>query len=126
MENKGANKKAYCVVQLEGKVSFQVQELWEGGVVRGPYGSKEYAIKVEEKFARDNGFITDLVLQDMAEVKKPPAINFERDNRGNWHCKQACSIEMGNKEIVFTEGMTFTKGTPFMGIDVAEWLDENH
>lgn len=69
MEKKGTNKKAYRVVQPEGKVSFTIEELWEGGIVRGPYGSKEYAIKVEEKFARDNGFIDYLVLQDMAEVK---------------------------------------------------------
>ncbi len=125
MENEQIDKKTYRIVQPEGKISFQVQELWEGGIVRGPYGSKEAAIRSEERIARDNGFIDDLVLQEIMERKKSPTDAFERDNRGTWHCKEACAIEMGNKEIVFTEGMSFTKGTPFMGVDIAKWLDEN-
>ncbi|MFC1954846.1 hypothetical protein ACFLVZ_03400 [Chloroflexota bacterium] len=59
------------------------------------------------------------------EDKKSPTDAFERDNHGTWHCKEGCSIEMGNKVMVFTEGMTFTKGVPHMTIDVAEWLDKN-
>ncbi len=120
------SKKAYRVVQIEGKISFKVQELWDGGIERAPYGNKEAAIRSEENIARDNGFIDDLVLQDIVEEeKKSPTDAFERDSRGTWHCKQACAIEIGNKEIVFTEGMTFTKGIPFMAVDVAKWLDEN-
>ncbi len=88
-------------------------------------GSKEAAIRMEEKIARDNGFIDDLVLQEIVEEKKSPTDAFERDSRGIWHCKQACAIEIENKEIVFTKGMTFRKGSPFMAVDVAEWLDEN-
>ena len=126
MEEKETNKKAYRVVQIEGKVSWKVEELWDGGIERAPYGNKEAAIKSEENIARDNGFIDDLVLQDIVEEeKKSPTDGFERDSRGTWHCKQACSIEMEDKEIVFTEGMTFTKGSPFMMVDVAKWLDEH-
>jgi len=125
MAEKESNKKAYRVVQIEGKVTWKVEELWDGGIERGPYGSREAAIKSEENIARDNGFIDDLVLQGIVEEKTSPIDAFERDARGAWHCQHACAIEMESKEIVFTEGMTFTKGTPFMGIDVAKWLDEN-
>ncbi len=126
MEEKETNKKAYRVVQIEGKISWKVEELWEGGIERAPYGNKEAAIRHEENIARENGFIDDLVLQDIVEEeKKSPTDAFERDSRGTWHCKQACAIEIGNKEIVFTEGMTFTKGIPFMAVDVAKWLGEN-
>ena len=125
MEEKKTNKKAYRVVQIEGKISWKVEELWDGGIERAPYGSIEAAIRSEEKIARENGFIDDLVLQEAIETKTSPLDAFERDNRGTWHCKQGCTIEIENKEIVFSEGMTFTKGTPYMMIDVAKWLDEN-
>ena len=125
MEEKETNKKAYRVVQIEGKISWKVEELWDGGIERAPYGSKEAAIRSEEDIARDNGFIDDLVLQDIVEGKKSPTDAFERDARGTWYCKQTCAIEIENKEIVLTEGMTFTKGILFLAVDVAKWLDEN-
>ncbi len=127
MKEKETNKKAYRVVQIEGKITWKVEELWNGGIERAPYADKETAIRHEENIARDNGFIDDLVLQDMLaeEEKISPTDAFERDSRGIWHCKRACAIEIGDKDIVFTEGMTFRKGSPFMTVDVAEWLDEN-
>ncbi len=129
MEKKKTNKKDYRVTQIEGKITWKIEELWDGGIERAPYSSKEGAIRIEEKIARDNGFIDDLVLQDIQGIiekeKESPTDAFERDVRGAWHCKHACSIEIENKEIVFTEGMTFTKGNPYMMIDVAKWLDEN-
>ena len=125
MGKKETKKKAYRVVQIEGKISWKVEELWDAGIERAPYGDKEAAIKHEENIARDNGFIDDLVLQDIMEGKKSPTDAFEKDARGTWHCKKACAIEMENKEIVFTVGMTFTKGIPYMTLDVAKWLDEN-
>jgi len=125
MEEKGTNKKAYRVVQIEGKITFKVEELWDGGIERAPYGNKEAAIRSEENIARDNGFIDDLVLQDIVEEKKSPTDAFERDSRGTWHCKRPCAIEIEDKQILFTEGMTFTKGSLFMLVDVAKWLDEN-
>ena len=119
-------KKAYSVTQIEGKITWKVEELWDGGIERAPYSSKEAAIRSEEKIAQDNGFIDDLVLQDIIEeAKESPTDAFEKDAQGTWHCKHACAIEIANKEIVFTEGMTFTKGTPYMLIDVGKWLDEN-
>lgn len=125
MEKKGTNKKAYRVVQIEGKIDYRIEELWDGGIERAPYGSQEAAIKSEENIARKSGFIGDLVLQEIIEEKTSPADSFERDARGTWHCKEACSINMDNKEIVFTKGMKFTKGIPYMAIDIAKWLDEN-
>ena len=125
MEEKETSKKAYRVVEIKGKISWKVEELWDGGIERAPYGNKEAAVRSEENIARDNGFIDDLVLQDIVEEKKSPTDAFERDSRGTWHCKQACTLEIGKTEIVFTEGMKFTKGIPFMMVDVAKWLDEN-
>jgi len=125
MAKKETDKKIYRVVQIEGKMSFRIEELWDGGIERGPYGSQEAAKKSEERIAQDNGFFDDLVLQDIIARKISPTDAFERDNRGTWSCKQGCTIEMGNKELVFVEGQTFSKGIPFMGGDVATWLDEN-
>ncbi|MFC1953494.1 hypothetical protein ACFLWR_05130 [Chloroflexota bacterium] len=125
MADKKTSKKAYRIVQIEGKMSYKIEELWDGGAERSPYGSKEAAIKAEEKFAQENGFMDDLVLQDVIEDKVSLTDAFERDNRGNWHCKKGCSIEIGNKEIVFTEGMTFSKGVSHLSVDVAQWLDDN-
>jgi hypothetical protein len=118
-------KKPYRVIQPEGKITWRIEELWDGGVVRGPYGSKEGAIRNEEKIGRENGFIDALVLQEVVEKKVSPADAFQKDAGGNWHCVLACSIDIENKEIVFTEGMSFSKGTPLMGVDVAKWLDEH-
>ncbi len=121
----GNNKKRYRISQIEGKITWQVEELWEGGIVRGPYGSKEAAIQSEGKIAIDKGFIDDLVLQETVGEEVSPASAFEKDSDGNWHCIQACSIDMQNKMVVFTKGMAFTKGIPFVGVDVAQWLEEN-
>ena len=120
-----SSKRPYRVVQVEGKITWRIEELWEGGVVRQPYGSKESAIKFEEEMARKNGFIEALVLQEAVSRATMPSDAFRKDTSGNWECVQACALDMENKEIVFTKGTTFTKGSPFMGVDVAKWLDEN-
>jgi hypothetical protein len=120
-----AGKKPYRVVQTKGTITWRIEELWDGGVVRGPYGSKEGAIRNEEKIGREKGFIDALVLQEVVGEEKSPVDAFRKDADGNWHCVQGCSIGIENKEIVFTEGMSFTRGIPLMGVDVAEWLDEH-
>ena len=105
MEEKETSKKAYRIVQIEGKISWKVEELWDGGIERAPYGNKEAAIRSEENIARDNGFIDDLVLQDIVEEKKKsPTDVFERDSRGTWLCKRTCTIEMENKAISLGKG----------------------
>lgn len=123
--SKQSNKKAYRVVQNEGKISWRIEELWDGGEVRSPYGSSNAAIIKEENIARENGFIDDLVLEEAVGQEISHKDAFEKDSDGNWRCTQACSIEIDNKIIALQEGMTFVRGTPFMAIDVAKWLDEN-
>ena len=124
--NNQSGKKSYKVVQNEGKITWQIVELWDGGIERGPFGAKDYAIKREEDIARAEGFIDDLVLAEVIEKGISHKDAFKKESDGTWKCTQGCSIEMGNKVIVFNEGMTFTKGIPYMLIDVAKWLDENH
>jgi hypothetical protein len=33
-------------------------------------------------------------------------------------------VEIANKEIVFNQGMKFTRGNLYMGVDVVGYLDE--
>ncbi|HEY94521.1 MAG TPA: hypothetical protein G4O15_06235 [Dehalococcoidia bacterium] len=58
-------KKYYRVTQIKGKVSWQVEELWSGGMIRGPYNSSETAISNENKIAQQEGFINDLELKEI-------------------------------------------------------------
>jgi len=125
-KNNESSKKAYRVVQIEGKITWSIEELWDGGIIREPYGSRHAAIKAEERIAQENGFIDDLVLQEVIGEEVMPANAFEKDTDGNWRCLKACVIDMENKRVVFTAGMDFKKGIPFMGIDVAKWLDQNY
>ena len=126
MEEKATNKKAYRVVQIEGKITWRIEELWDGGVIREPYSSQHGAIRAEEKIAQENGFIDDLTLLEVIGEEVMPANAFERNADGSWRCLKACTIDVGNKTVVFTEGMEFKKGTTYQGIDVAEWLEKNY
>ena len=120
-----AEPKNFRISQIDGKITWQVEELWEGGVVRGPYGTKEAAIHAEKKVATENNFLESLVLQEAIEHKINLGESFTRDDDGNWVCVQACSLTIDQKEMRFNEGLTFAKGTPFMGVDVADWLEKN-
>jgi hypothetical protein len=124
-EGAQSGKKTYRVAQIEGKITWRIEELWDGGVVRGPYGSKESAVRIEEAIAREAGFVDELVLQEVASKEQRPTDAFKKDAGGNWHCAVACAIDIDNKEIIFSKGMAFSKGIPFMGVDVAKWLDEH-
>ena len=120
------NKKYYRVTPIEGKITWQVEELWDGGVVRGPYWSQHAAIKAEETIAKENGFIDDLALQEVKGEEVMPENAFERDKDGNWRCLRACSIDVENKRVALTAGMEFQKGSRYQGIDVTEWLEKNY
>ena len=126
MEEKATNKKAYRVVQIEGKITWRIEELWDGGVIREPYSSQHGAIRAEEKIAQENGFIDDLTLQEVIGEELMPANAFKRDVDGSWRCLKACTIDMKNKALVLTPGMEFKKGISFLGVDVTKWLDENY
>lgn len=120
-----AETKEYRVSQIDGRITWQVEELWPGGQVRGPYGTKEAAIHAEQKVAQEADFADALILTATVGRQVDLHDSFEKDAEGNWLCKAACSIEIENKEIAFTPGHTYTKGIPFGGIDVAEWLDKH-
>ncbi|MFC2012438.1 hypothetical protein ACFLVU_04845 [Chloroflexota bacterium] len=126
MEEKKSNKKAYRIVQIEGKITWRIEELWDGGVTREPYSSQHGAIRAEEKIAQENGFLDDLVLQEVIGEEVMPANAFENSGSGEWRCLKGCTIEVENKVIVLTEGTEFKKGTPYHGIDIAEWLEKNY
>jgi hypothetical protein len=124
-KNNQSSERGYRVVQNEGKITWRIEELWDGGVVRGPFGAREFAIRREEDIARAEGFIDGLVLKEAIGEEVSISDAVEKDSEGNWHCIKAISVEMENRMIVLSAGMTCTKGVPFMGIDVAKWLDEH-
>jgi hypothetical protein len=124
-KNNQSSERGYRVVQNEGKITWRIEELWDGGVVRGPFGAREFAMRREEDIARAEGFIDGLVLKETIGEEVSISDAVEKDSEGNWHCIKAISVEMENRMIVLSAGMTFTKGVPFMGIDVAKWLDEH-
>ncbi len=125
-EKKSQSKeRGYRLVKSEGKITWNVEELWDGGVVRGPFGSREAAIRKEEDVARTEGFIDDLVLKEAVEEQEAISDCVVKDTEGNWRCIKATAVEIDNRLIALTEGTTFTKGVPFMGVYIAEWLDEH-
>ena len=49
---------------------------------------------------------------------------FRRNSDGSWECVAAVTLDGPKGRIQVTEGSRFTRGTVFMGIDLAKWLDE--
>ena len=118
-------EKKYRVIQNEGKISWRVEELWDGGETRTPFGSRDAAIAAEEKIAREKGYINDLVPEILGEEKTLPTDAFTKDPEGAWVCQIGCSVDIDKKEVVFTQGMKFKKGDRYLGLDVTDWLDKN-
>ena len=59
----------------------------------------------------------------MGETFSPDA--FAKDEDGNWHCIKSVTIKGPTAQIRITEGMTFTRGIPYLGVvDIAERLEE--
>ena len=51
---------------------------------------------------------------------------FRRNPDGSWTCVAPATLEgPGGRRIQVTPGSSFVRGTNFMGIDLAEWLDAN-
>lgn len=48
---------------------------------------------------------------------------FRHNRDGSWSCIAPVTLEHPNGRIQVTPGTRLTRGTPFMGIDLAEWLD---
>ena len=49
---------------------------------------------------------------------------FEKEKDGSWRCVRTVTIKGARGLIQLPVGMSFTKGIPYMGVEVAERLDE--
>jgi hypothetical protein len=52
--------------------------------------------------------------------------HFVRVQAGKWTCVRQVEFYGPNGRIQVSIGTTFTRGTNFMGADVARWLDEQY
>ena len=52
--------------------------------------------------------------------------NFVRDAEGTWRCIQPAELQFDSGRIQVAPGTTFTRGTMFMGIDLASLLEDHH
>ena len=50
--------------------------------------------------------------------------HFKRDSDGGWKCISTAEFHVLNGRLQVAVGSRSTRGTHFMGVDVAEWLDE--
>ena len=51
---------------------------------------------------------------------------FVRLEPGKWTCVRNGELNGPTGRIQVTVGSTFTRGTNFMGVDLAQWLDEQY
>ncbi len=49
---------------------------------------------------------------------------FRHNPDGTWSCVAPVTLDHPKGRVQITPGSTFTRGKPFMGVDVAEWLDQ--
>ena len=52
--------------------------------------------------------------------------HFRRKDAGIWECFEAATLMLPEGRVQVAAGTVFTKGTSFMGIDMAELLDAEH
>ena len=52
------------------------------------------------------------------------ARNFRRKEDGSWTCVSAATFQGPNGRIQVAAGSTFHPGTEFMGVDLAQWLED--
>jgi hypothetical protein len=52
--------------------------------------------------------------------------HFSRDRQGSWTCMKSATLELPTGHIEVAVGTRFTRGTSFMGVDLAALLDEEH
>ena len=55
--------------------------------------------------------------------EKPLRDSFEKDKDGNWCCTKATAVKGPRGLLQISQGMTFTKGIPFMGVDIGEMIE---
>ena len=49
--------------------------------------------------------------------------HFRKNPDGTWTCIKATPIKVGNRILAISKDMTFTKGVPYLVVDVAGWLE---
>ena len=52
--------------------------------------------------------------------------HFVRIEPGKWTCVRSAEFNGPNGRIQVAIGSTFTRGTNFMGVDLAEWLEAQY
>ena len=52
--------------------------------------------------------------------------HFVREGRGVWACVEPAEFNLPGGRIQVTPGSRFVHGTRFMGVDLAELLEEQH
>jgi hypothetical protein len=52
--------------------------------------------------------------------------NFVREGSGEWRCVEAAELQLAVGRIQVAPGTRFTRGTKFMGVDLALLLEEHH
>jgi hypothetical protein len=52
--------------------------------------------------------------------------SFIRHPGGIWECTAAAEFNSPSGRIQVAPGTRFSRGTMFMGVDIAAWLDEQH
>lgn len=50
--------------------------------------------------------------------------HFRRDNADTWSCLEPAELTLPSGRIQVTPGSRFVRGTKFMGVDLAELLEE--
>lgn len=50
--------------------------------------------------------------------------SFQKNPDGSWTCMESIKIDIPGVEMEIEEGMTFTKGSKYQDVDIAEWLGE--
>ena len=49
---------------------------------------------------------------------------FHRNDDGSWTCVAAARYQSAEGRIEVAPGTTFTKGTVFLGVEIASWLEQ--
>lgn len=52
--------------------------------------------------------------------------NFVREQKGSWRCVEPTEFQLDGSRIQVAPGTRFTRGTTFMGVDLAARLDEEY
>lgn len=52
--------------------------------------------------------------------------HFVREHHGSWRCVEPTEFKLDGSRIQVAPGTRFTRGTTFMGVDLAARLDEEY